>query len=68
MTRVIRILARIVFPGLVCFCIGVWWTIDGLSNGEMEELIGGLTWKGPLMIMLGLGLAVLGYRMLKSQD
>ena len=38
---------RLLLGGIGCALIGIWWTIDGVSNGFVNEVIGGLVWKGP---------------------
>jgi hypothetical protein len=58
---------RLIVGGLACAFIGTWWLIDGLADGFMNQIIGGLIWKGPLMACCGLGACYYGYRLLTDK-
>lgn len=46
--------------------IGIWWLIDGIFDGPMNEILGGLWWKGTLLLVVGAVGAVMGFRMMKE--
>jgi hypothetical protein len=52
--------------GAGCALIGLWWILDGFSNGPMNQLLGGLWWKGPLLAVGGVAAFVIGIRVLHS--
>ena len=58
---------RLLLGGIGCALIGIWWSIDGLTDGFMNEVIGGLVWKGPLLGVAGVAAAFMGYRMLSDK-
>ena len=55
---------RLIAGGLFSAGIGIWWIIDGLTNGLMNQTIGGVLWKGPILVCAGLGLTYYGFRLL----
>ena len=61
-----RLGIRLILAGAGAALIGAWWSIDGLAGGMMNELLGGLIWKGPLLFLAGCGLSLAGYRIVRN--
>lgn len=59
---------RLLLGGIVCAGIGVWWFVDALTTGVMDEVFGGLVWKGPILACAGLGATYYGYHMLIGEE
>lgn len=66
--RVNRFNFRVTFGGAGCALLGLWWTIDALAGGTMDSVIGGLIWKGPLLMTAGVAAVYYGYRMMSDAD
>jgi len=62
--RVNKLSVRLLIGGSGCFLIGIWWSLDAITDGFMDNVIGGLIWKGPLLMAAGAGAAYYGYRIM----
>ena len=59
---------RLLLGGGGCACIGLWWLEEGIRGGKINEIIGGLLWKGPLLLVTGLAAVYYGFRMMTVKD
>jgi hypothetical protein len=59
---------RLLLGGITFTFVGIWWFVDGLLNGVMNEIIGGLVWKGPLLALAGVSAACYGYSKLTARS
>jgi hypothetical protein len=50
--------------GAIFIPIGIWWFLDAIAGGQLDGIIGGLIWKGPLLMAAGAGAAYYGYRIM----
>ena len=57
---------KLLLGGIFCAAIGIWWTISGIFGAFPSEL-GGLLWKGPLLLLGGVASAVMGVRMMRDK-
>ncbi len=57
---------KCVLGGISAAGIGIWWIVDGVIDGPVNQFLGGLTWKGPLLLLAGAALGVFGFRMLRD--
>src|SRR5260370_19477098 len=57
---------KLILGGSCAVFFGLWWLIDGLADGWMNQLLGGLVWKGPLLFLAGVAAVVMGYRIVKE--
>lgn len=53
--------------GSMAVAVGVWWLFDGLFGGLLEQIVGGMLWKGPLFLAAGLVVMVLSYRSFRKE-
>jgi hypothetical protein len=59
-----RFALKLIVGGLPSAVIGVWWSLDAITDGPVNAVLGGLIWKGPLLFVLGSTLAIMGFRTL----
>lgn len=57
---------KLTLVGSLCILFGLWGTVDGLTGGVFEDAIGGLRWKGPLLLVAGAASAFMGIRMIRE--
>ncbi len=59
-----KLTTKLLVGGSACVICGIWWLCDGLAGGFVNEIIGGLVWKGPLLTAAGCGAAYYGFRLM----
>ena len=56
---------RMLFGGIAATIIGFIWLGYGIQGGDPEGVLTGGLWKGPLLVVTGIGSAIMGVRMLR---
>lgn len=57
---------KLMLGGIGAVVCGIWWLVDGLSGSFLEEVIGGLVWKGSILIVAGIASVYYGYRLMSD--
>lgn len=63
-----RFSLKLLVGGMSGCAMGIWWFLDGLSDGYMNGIIGGLIWKGPILAVTGAAAVYYGYRIMSDPD
>jgi hypothetical protein len=58
---------RLILGGGGAAIFGALWFLGGLLGEDPESGLQGGIWKGPLLVVAGIGLAIMGVRMLKER-
>jgi hypothetical protein len=57
---------KLFIGGTAATLVGLWWLVDGIGNGPVNQLHGGMRWKGPLLFLAGVAADIMGFRMLRE--
>lgn len=63
-----RFALRMLFGGGAATLFGLLWLGCGLTGSDLDGVLTGGLWKGPLLMVAGIGAVVMGIRMLREGD